>query len=142
MFSDSGSQLASQCVMKFRFASIFICFKFAGDYFSSHSLLSLDFFLGATFSAFILCGLQMLFLQNDRFALTSVKMIEWHHKQWILIFEAITDVFFDSENFLITSPLFLQSKIHQHFYCFRVIFHDFCFIFELHRLLQDFYKEI
>ena len=33
---------------------------------------------------------------------------------------------------------FLQSKIHQCFYCFRINFHDFCFKFELDRLLQGF----
>ena len=82
----------------------------------------------------------MLFLQNDWFVLTSVKMIEWHHKQWTLILEANSDVFcFDSQNFLMTFHIyFLQSKIHQCFYCFRVTFHDFCFMFELDRLLQGF----
>ena len=62
------------------------------------------FVLETAFSAYLWSA--DAFLQNDRFVLTSGKTIEWHHKQWILIFEANSDVFcFDTENFLITSSL-------------------------------------
>ena len=46
----------SECVMKFRFASMFMCLKFAGVACSSLPILSLDFyFLQKTFSALVVC---------------------------------------------------------------------------------------
>ena len=70
--------------MMFRFASLFICFIFAGATFSSHPLLSLDLYFLKQCSVSLWSADALLHF--DRFVLTSVKMIEWHHKQWSLIF--------------------------------------------------------
>ena len=125
--------------MKFGFAFLFLCFQFAGGAFSSHPSLSSNFYLLKQLSVPMLSADALL--QFGWCILTSVKMIEWHHKEWTLIFEA-------SARFL----FWLWKLFHISFFCnhtknsafnwFRVNSLNFCFVFELDCLLQNFSQKI
>ena len=79
----------SKCVLKLRFTSGFICFIFA---FSGHCFLSLNLYFLKLRSVPMWSA--DAFLQGDRFVLTSVKVMEWNHKEWTLIFEANSRLLF------------------------------------------------
>ena len=76
----------------------------------------------------------MFFSNMTGYILTSLRMIEWHHKWLTFFFEVNSDVFcFGSVVFfwLLHFYFFLQSKMYHCFHCF-------CFIFELDCSLQGF----